>query len=95
PYDAAARAGFDLIVTGHTHGGQVRLPLVGAVVTNSKLPRRYARGLSRIDGAWLQVNPGLGTGKYAPFRFLCPPEASVLELVARGSQGTSFENTAS
>lgn len=83
PYLDAARTGFDLMVAGHTHGGQVRLPFVGALVTNSDLPRRYARGLHRIDRAWLFVTPGLGTGKYAPFRFLCPPEASVLELTAR------------
>ncbi|MGH2704913.1 MAG: metallophosphoesterase [Actinomycetota bacterium] len=83
PYLDAARAGFDLTVAGHTHGGQVRIPLVGAVVTNSTLPRRLARGLSRVEGSMLHVSPGLGTGKYAPFRFLCPPEASVLRLVPR------------
>lgn len=83
PYRDAAHNGFDLIVAGHTHGGQVRLPFVGALVTNSKLPRRLARGLAQVNGAWLHVTPGLGTGKYAPFRFLCPPEASVLELVER------------
>lgn len=82
PYVDIAGAGFDLVVSGHTHGGQVRLPFLGAVVTNSELPRRYARGLHRIDQTWLFVNPGLGTGKYAPFRFLCPPEASILELSA-------------
>lgn len=86
PYLDAARAGFDLIVAGHTHGGQVRLPLFGAVVTNSRLPRQLARGPSLVDGALLFVNPGLGTGRYAPFRFLCPPEASVLELLPRAAQ---------
>lgn len=83
PAEQAAGAGFDLVVGGHTHGGQVRFPLIGAVVTNSHTPRRYARWLSKIDNSWLFVSPGLGTGKYAPFRFLCPPEASVLELVSR------------
>lgn len=82
-YLDAARAGFDLVAGGHTHGGQVRFPWVGALVTNSDLPRRLARGLHRIEGTWLFVNPGLGTSKYAPFRFLCPPEASVLHLVAK------------
>lgn len=80
PYHEAASAGFDLVTSGHTHGGQVRLPFVGALVTNSDIPRRYARGLNRIAGTWLFVNPGLGTSKYAPFRFLCRPEASVLNL---------------
>jgi hypothetical protein len=83
PYLDAARAGFDLIVAGHTHGGQVRLPFAGALVTNSKLPRQYARWQSQIDQTTLFVTPGLGTGRYAPFRFLCRPEASVLELVPR------------
>ncbi|MGH9196337.1 MAG: metallophosphoesterase [Acidimicrobiia bacterium] len=83
PYLEASRAGFDLIVSGHTHGGQVRLPLIGALVTNSDLPRRYARGLSVIEKSTLFVNPGLGTGKFAPFRFLCRPEASVLHLTQK------------
>lgn len=83
PYREAARAGYDLIISGHTHGGQVRIPFLGAIVTNSDLPRRYARGLSRINGTRLFVNPGLGTGKFAPFRFLCRPEASVLYLVPK------------
>lgn len=84
PYLDAARAGFDLQVSGHTHGGQVRLPLVGAVVTNSDLPPGLALGAHWVQRMLLFVTPGLGTGKFAPFRFLCPPEASVLELVPRG-----------
>ena len=83
PYDDAARARYDLIVSGHTHGGQVRFPLVGALVTNSPLPRQLARWDSQVRESWLFVSPGLGTGKFAPFRFLCPPEASVLELTPR------------
>ena len=81
PYLDALTAGFDLVVAGHTHGGQVRFPLIGAVVTNSTLPARYASGLHRIKGGWLFVSPGLGTSKFAPFRFLCRPEASILHLV--------------
>jgi uncharacterized protein len=83
PYADAAAAGFDLIVSGHTHGGQVRLPFLGALVTNSTLPTDRARGASRIGNSWLFVSPGVGTSKFAPFRFLCPPEASLLELIAR------------
>jgi predicted MPP superfamily phosphohydrolase len=81
PYADARRAGYDLVVAGHTHGGQVRMPFLGALVTNSTLPTSLARGLSHLDPGWLFVSPGLGTGKYAPFRFLCPPEASVIHLV--------------
>lgn len=83
PYADAFKAGYDLAVAGHTHGGQVRFPFVGAVVTNSTLPTSLAKGLSRVGNSWLFVTPGVGTGKFAPFRFLCPPEASVLTLVPR------------
>jgi uncharacterized protein len=86
PYADALAAGYDLVVAGHTHGGQVRLPLLGALVTNSTLPTSLARGLSQLRNGWLFVTPGLGTGKYARFRFLCPPEASLIRLVpARAS----------
>jgi uncharacterized protein len=80
PAPELAALGYDLMVFGHTHGGQVRMPLVGTIVTNSHLPRRLASGLARIGGSVLHVSPGLGTSKYAPFRFLCPPEAALLEL---------------
>jgi uncharacterized protein len=76
----AVACGYRLVVAGHTHGGQVRMPVVGALVTNSDLPRRLASGMIRFHGAFLHVSPGLGTSKYAPFRFLCPPEATLLEL---------------
>lgn len=72
--------GYDLVVAGHTHGGQIRLPLVGALVTNCSIPTRLARGLSRLGPGYLHVSAGLGTSKYAPFRFLCRPEATLLEL---------------
>jgi uncharacterized protein len=75
--------GYDLILSGHTHGGQVRLPFVGALVTNSSVPRKLSMGLSRLGPALMHVSPGMGTSKYAPFRFLCRPEATVLELVPR------------
>lgn len=76
----AVACGYPLVVAGHTHGGQVRMPIVGALVTNSDLPRRLASGMIRFDGAFLHISPGLGTSKYAPFRFHCPPEATLLEL---------------
>lgn len=78
--------GYDLVVAGHTHGGQVRVPVVGALVTNCTIPTRLARGLSRIGGGWLHVSPGLGTSKYAPFRLFCRPEASLLDLGPSGPE---------
>lgn len=76
----AAALGYRLIVAGHTHGGQVRLPLVGALVTNCTMPRNLVSGLIRMGAAVLHISRGLGTSKYAPFRFWCRPEATFLEL---------------
>jgi uncharacterized protein len=81
PAPELAALGYALILAGHTHGGQVRFPFVGAVLTNSHMPNRLAAGLVRLPPAMLHISPGMGTGKYAPFRFLCRPEATVLELV--------------
>lgn len=75
--------GYDLVVAGHTHGGQVRLPVIGALVTNSHIPRRMARGLHRLGPGYLHVSAGMGTSKYAPFRLFCRPEATLLELRPR------------
>ncbi len=83
--DAMAADGFDLILAGHTHGGQVCVPFAGALVTNCGLDRRMAKGLHRWPGsdAWLHVSAGLGTHPTAPVRFACPPEATVLTLIPR------------
>lgn len=79
----AAALGYDIVLAGHTHGGQVRLPLVGALVTNCTMPRRLVDGLVRMGSSVLHTSPGLGTSKYAPFRFLCRPEATILALRPR------------
>jgi uncharacterized protein len=76
----AAALGYDLMVAGHTHGGQVCLPSGRALVTNCSMPPRLVKGLIRMGGAVLHTSPGLGTSKYAPFRFACRPEATLLEL---------------
>ena len=80
--------GYELLLAGHTHGGQLCLPFYGALVTNCGIDRQRARGLHRYpaDGqAWLHVSAGLGTSPWAPARFACRPEASLLTLVPRGS----------
>lgn len=82
PVPELVSLGWDLMISGHTHGGQVRMPVVGAIVTNSSLPRRLSMGLSRFGRSYLHVSPGMGTSKYAPFRFMCRPEATYLDLVA-------------
>lgn len=83
--DRMADDGFDLLLAGHTHGGQVCLPFVGALVTNCGLPRSMAKGLHRWPGsdAWLHVSAGIGTHPTAPVRFACRPEASLLTLIPR------------
>ncbi|MDX6198861.1 MAG: uncharacterized protein QOJ79_2012 [Actinomycetota bacterium] len=80
--DAFVGDGHRLLLAGHTHGGQVRMPVAGALVTNCDLERVRARGLSRYGAAWLHVSAGLGTSPYAPVRFCCRPEASLLTLTA-------------
>jgi predicted MPP superfamily phosphohydrolase len=82
--DAFAADRYDLVLAGHTHGGQLRIPGYGALVTNCALDRSRARGASRWGAhMWLHVSAGLGTSPYAPVRFACPPEASLLTLVPR------------
>jgi len=79
--------GYDLVLAGHTHGGQLRVPFYGALVTNCGISRDKARGLSRwSDSTWLNVSAGLGTSPFTPVRFACPPEATLLTLVARGEE---------
>jgi uncharacterized protein len=87
--DRFAADGFELLLAGHTHGGQLCLPGTGALVTNCGIPRSMASGLHRYpgDGAdtnpWLHVSAGLGTSPYAPVRFCCRPEATLLTLLPR------------
>lgn len=82
--DRFAQDGYDLILAGHTHGGQVRVPGFGAVVTNCGIDRSRARGLSRWGShTFLNVSAGLGTSPYMPLRFCCRPEATLITLRPR------------
>ena len=78
--------GASVILAGHTHGGQVRMPGVGALTSNCDLPVSQARGLSvwfdAHRAAYLNVSAGLGNSIYAPVRFACRPEASLITLEA-------------
>lgn len=72
-----------LILSGHTHGGQICLPGGGAPYTNMRLPRRYVAGRHQLDGATLYVSRGIGSTRM-PIRFNCLPEATVFTLTANG-----------
>ncbi len=92
--DAMTRDGAGLVIAGHTHGGQLCIPGYGALVTNCDLDTGRVKGVSRWwpgagrslgapappDAAWLEVSAGLGTSPYAPVRFACRPEATLLTL---------------
>lgn len=94
--DAMTADGARLVIAGHTHGGQLCVPGYGALVTNCDLDRGRAKGVSRwwpgagtstprpSDAAWLHVSAGLGASRYAPVRFSCRPEATLMTLVPEG-----------
>ncbi len=85
--DAFTDLGADVIFGGHTHGGQVRIPGIGALVANCDIPLSQARGLSdwthRGRTVPLNVSAGIGHSIYAPVRFACRPEASFFILLPR------------
>jgi predicted MPP superfamily phosphohydrolase len=75
----------DLVLAGHTHGGQICLPFYGALVTNCDLPQRKAKGLSSFGESEmpLHVSAGVGTSPFAQIRIACRPEATLLTLSAK------------
>ncbi len=90
--DRFAGDGYDAIIAGHTHGGQVCLPGRGALTTNCDLEPARVKGLHRHPAAsapgdpgssWLHVSAGLGTSPYTRIRVACRPEATLLTLVPR------------
>jgi predicted MPP superfamily phosphohydrolase len=82
--DLFADDGYELLLAGHTHGGQLRVPFYGALVTNCGIDRTRARWLHEWrPGVWLHISAGLGTSPYAPYRLACPPEATLLTLLPR------------
>jgi predicted MPP superfamily phosphohydrolase len=90
--DQYARDGYDITFAGHTHGGQVCLPVKGAIVTNCDLDTGRAKGLHRHPAdsrpgdprsSWLHVSAGAGTSPYAPVRLCCRPEATLLTLLPK------------
>jgi predicted MPP superfamily phosphohydrolase len=82
--DAVSRYGIDLYCAGHTHGGQVSLPLYGALITLSRFDKKYEAGLYRKGDTVMYVNRGIGMeGGNAPrVRFCARPEVTVLDIVS-------------
>ena len=74
----AERYDFDLMLAGHTHGGQIRLPLLGPIVSPSRVGTKYAAGTFAGDPTILHVSRGISS--LTPLRWNCPPELAILEL---------------
>lgn len=90
--DQFASDGYDAIIAGHTHGGQVCVPFIGALTTNCDLEPARAKGLHRHpadsrdgdpDSAWLHVSAGVGTSPFTQIRIACRPEATLINLTPR------------
>ncbi len=82
----AATTPVDMQFSGHTHGGQVCLPLIGALFTASLYGRAFSSGRYQLNGLTLYVTRGIGMeGAGAPrVRFLCPPEITLWEIAGNG-----------
>lgn len=94
--DRFADDGYDLVMAGHTHGGQLCLPGLGAIVTNCDLDRSRVKGVSAWGAAMkLHVSAGLGTSPYVPARFCCRPEATLLTLTPVSAGDANYEREGS
>ena len=78
--ELAQRPAARLVLAGHTHGGQVCLPFIGALRVPSRYGTRFARGLFKLGDRLFYVNAGMGMS-HVPIRFLCRPELTVLTLI--------------
>ncbi len=98
--DLAAEAqvrGIDLYLAGHTHGGQIRMPIYGALVTGTHVGKKYEMGLYRVQNMTMYVSRGIGMeGKAAPrARFLCPPEIVCVDMSGCSQPSTRIQSNES
>jgi predicted MPP superfamily phosphohydrolase len=83
----AAQHGVHLYLCGHTHGGQICLPIIGPIIVNANCHRKYTRGVWRYKNVQGYTSAGVGTSG-VPVRFFCRPEIGLIELrCPRHSQG--------
>jgi hypothetical protein len=82
-FPLAVEMGWPLVLAGHTQGGQIQLPFIGAITTDTALGRAYASGLFAEGRSQLYITRGVGTTRL-PFRFLAPPEVALITLRGAG-----------
>ena len=66
--------------SGHSHGGQVRIPGWGALITHTRFGKAYAQGMHKLKGAVCIVSRGMGASRFFAFRLFCRPQAVVVEM---------------
>ena len=84
----------ELVLCGHTHAGQIRLPAFGALATRSDAGRKSCHGLVEIDGCRLHISPGIGAGRLFPLRLLARPEVTELIIKPRNLSGGQYKASA-
>ena len=72
----------DLVLAGHTHGGQLRLPYIGNIFPLKNTPRKLTSGLSNFNNHAIYTSMGLGTSRF-PIRFYCAPEFTILKIIPK------------
>lgn len=87
--------GIDLYICGHTHGGQIALPIYGALITQSVQGKKYESGLHRLHDTWIYTTRGIGMeGHFPRLRFFARPELTVLELCGTGTKSDTAAKNA-
>ncbi len=71
----------DLCFSGHSHGGQIRLPFIGPIITHTMIGRPYASGIKPLKGTICSISRGVSASRHFFLRLLCPPEAIILTVV--------------
>jgi len=82
-YHLRWKKNIDLCLAGHTHGGQVNIPLYGPIITMSGVEKKYARGFNKIENTYLNVSNGVGVEhlqNVMPIRLFCPPDITLITI---------------